>query len=503
MILNAYRCLKTVLCCFFCLSILTFYLLSCTSLTDKNELRGSKSIINGGNIDPEVVDIVQPDNKTPDNKNRENQESSLVTPSIDIPECSSITYAVYAKKTSNNISWYLPVVVLPAIYSKKVSKNQNNQQKKNANEKSITDPKTNKLKNKIKDIQQKNEGKIVYPDKNDDTINPSMNKSKNTEKQKGVTDKEFFGTESLKEKKQENEKNKGAREVRSIKGDDIEISFNKDNWIFLGFDKPSDPKGLEFLSRKSGNGETVFYFKAIENGIYDLSFERQNNTTSETSKEYVRIIVGADIGGVLSSDDKTQAALQDKTADELYGEGRFKEALQKYQNGYEEGSPALDDRIAELLKKTGNSEQAIKFWQKNISDPGVFSNKAVLEIAQTYMEKKDKQSLLKFVNQLSNNSDIPSDKYVSVICHYLESKGEVDLGLKIVNDYLAHHRNGSGLDRLYYILGQLYEKDTPSRDLKKSKTYYQVVCDQFPESFLMEAALGRINYLNRYFFIIK
>jgi tetratricopeptide (TPR) repeat protein len=200
---------------------------------------------------------------------------------------------------------------------------------------------------------------------------------------------------------------------------------------------------------------------------------------------------------------KLSAATAGKTGDELYNQKLYAEALAKYLENYTEGSQSLDDRIAETYKRTGNIDQAIKFFQKNLSIPGEYADKAAVEIAKLYTDKKDRQGFDKYMNQISGIDADIAGKYVTLIAKYLDKNGENASGIKIVSDFMATHPRARNADEFFFLLGNFYEKDTQLRDLKKSWMYYRKVCDEFPESMFLDASLARITYLNRYFFIIK
>ena len=58
-------------------------------------------------------------------------------------------------------------------------------------------------------------------------------------------------------------------------------------------------------------------------------------------------------------------------------------------------------------------------------------------------------------------------------------------------------------DRLYYLLGQCYEKNEEKRDPVKAEMYYSMVLDQFPFSLYYDKAETRKRYLLKYFINIR
>ena len=59
------------------------------------------------------------------------------------------------------------------------------------------------------------------------------------------------------------------------------------------------------------------------------------------------------------------------------------------------------------------------------------------------------------------------------------------------------------LDRLYFLLGQCYEKNRENRDPVKAETYYSLILEQFPFSLYYDRAEIRRRYLLKYFINIR
>jgi hypothetical protein len=77
-------------------------------------------------------------------------------------------------------------------------------------------------------------------------------------------------------------------------------------------------------------------------------------------------------------------------------------------------------------------------------------------------------------------------------------------GLAELENYInSHEAQLSGLDELYFFLAQMFEKDTPSRDMKKSLVYYEKVRDLFPLSSRWGACDLRSRYIRLNYFDIR
>jgi hypothetical protein len=460
---------------------------SCASAPLEDQaLSSSKNTVSKIEV-PEVV--LSPQSNIDMGENHLDSESGKLSGlQSDVPECSYLAYSIYKNRIWTDMLVGASVKDLPNILAKPIV------HKKTAT-KSQKDPTIPAQ--KIKDVSAAT--KNVEPKK---IIKPETTKTETISKKKNAENISGKSTiDSAKETSSTTEKPSNAREVHANPGDDIEVSFSRDGWIFLGFAKPSDSKAISFISRKTQANQTFFNFKANAEGIYDLIFSRQDNSSGNDTRENVRVYVDPALGAGAST--KSQANIEGKTADELYNAQMYKEALAKYLENNSESSPFLNDRIAELYKKTGSADLAAKFWQKNIEIPGDFADKAVVEIAKLYTEKKDQPGLEKFVSQLAGTEGIPYERYIALIARYLDKSGENASDISIIRSFIAGHSDAANVDEFYFMLGKLYEKDTPVRDLHKSMMYYKKVCNEYPESYFFDAATERINYLNRYFFIIK
>ena len=58
-------------------------------------------------------------------------------------------------------------------------------------------------------------------------------------------------------------------------------------------------------------------------------------------------------------------------------------------------------------------------------------------------------------------------------------------------------------DEGLYLLGQLYEQDSPVKNIKGSINSYQNLMDNYPESNYYEEANKRIIYLKRFYIEIR
>jgi outer membrane protein assembly factor BamD (BamD/ComL family) len=79
--------------------------------------------------------------------------------------------------------------------------------------------------------------------------------------------------------------------------------------------------------------------------------------------------------------------------------------------------------------------------------------------------------------------------------------GRVAAALSIMDQF--RRRFPSGTDEAYWLMGQLLEANSPSRNIRSSQDWYRRLIDEFPQSPRVEDARRRIAYLQRYYFNIQ
>jgi TolA-binding protein len=79
--------------------------------------------------------------------------------------------------------------------------------------------------------------------------------------------------------------------------------------------------------------------------------------------------------------------------------------------------------------------------------------------------------------------------------------GRVAGAISILEQF--RQRFPSGSDEAFWLLGQFYEANSPSRDIRTSLDYYQRLINEYPQSRRYAAARARIAYLERFYLNIR
>ncbi len=80
------------------------------------------------------------------------------------------------------------------------------------------------------------------------------------------------------------------RELIARQGDQIGIDLEDRGWIYLGLDSGSG-EGIDYLSSQYSDNKSSFSFKALEYGVYELSFQFQDNQNAVLRSQVVQIEV--------------------------------------------------------------------------------------------------------------------------------------------------------------------------------------------------------------------
>jgi hypothetical protein len=299
------------------------------------------------------------------------------------------------------------------------------------------------------------------------------------------------------------------REVLARKGDTVSIELEGRGWLFLGL--PSGRSaGVSYLTMDAGGPRSVFSFKALEYGEYDLGFQLQDNARGLLQNETVRLRVLPEeqfSESVARQAAVPQAAPLDPgelaAAERLFTARAFDLALAEYLKLYREGDPLLNDRLAFIYAETGEPAAAAKYYQKNLSAPDPYGELAVVGLARAALALGSEEMVHEQLKGLLGVRSLPIGRELLDTARFLMERGRAALALEPLREYLRRYERGAELDRAWFLLARLYELESPLRDVAKAREYYTKIYDELPESAYAAEAQARIRYLDRYFFNVQ
>jgi tetratricopeptide (TPR) repeat protein len=156
---------------------------------------------------------------------------------------------------------------------------------------------------------------------------------------------------------------------------------------------------MSFKTKETRDGKTYFKFKAFSVGVYDLSFQKQDNSIGKTSKETVKIHVVSDAEFNAAVDVQARDVTQAEAADTVYADslvvlGKYDAAISEYMKGYRESDGFINDRVASVYMRTGDFDAAEKYYKRNLSPAGAYTERAVLGLVRISLAKRDSVPLL-------------------------------------------------------------------------------------------------------------
>ena len=327
------------------------------------------------------------------------------------------------------------------------------------------------------------------------------------------------------------------------RGDPVGLSFEGEGWLFTSAGRSAGApgtaaEGLEFEGSASDKGRTRFSFVARSLGEYLLSFQLQNNRTGALRNEVVRVRVLVDeeftreLEGVAAAGGPARASAPEGSvadsgapgsflwrgqadqpaafpgapvprADRWFELGEFELALGEYLREYRPGDAYLNERIAASYAATGEYLAASKYYARNLNAQRDYLERATLGVVQCGLALQDEGLLADITASLLALEGVPIRQELLGLARFHMSRKRSGLAMKLLQEYERRYPSGQGLDEVLFRMAQLYESETPLRDLKAARDTYRRVYDGWPESPFSEPANARFRYLERHFFEVR
>ena len=321
------------------------------------------------------------------------------------------------------------------------------------------------------------------------------------------------------------------RELVARKGDPIAVDLEGRGWIYMGLksgevvNTSEEDQGIEFLSRQSFPNRTSFNFKAVDYGDYKLTFQYQDHQQAVLRSQVVhmQVVPEQEFAAVV----QRQAALQQQqpglyapqedatpgiepvpgppiqSADTLFEMGEYDLALIEYKRNMRSGDPYLNDRMAECYERTGEFLAAVKYYRENLGLKGEYGERAALGLVRSSIATEDSHLLLEVLPALFSLESVQIGTELLAVARFQIEDRSFPVAIQALEQYIRRYPGGRKLDEVYFRLAQIYEVDSPYRDLESARHYYSLLYESFPESLYVEPAAERLDYLNRHFFLVQ
>ena len=284
----------------------------------------------------------------------------------------------------------------------------------------------------------------------------------------------------------EEKSSRGHRSVWANPGDTVDLFFSGRGWVY---DRGSSSAGgVEFQERYYDEERTEFVFRVTSPGSFQLSFFREDLGTGEQEKRIVDLIAsaagrpGKDGGAALK---KREEGLDTR---ETPSTGtRIENAIARSDADF------LAKNAKELMSWAAGTSDALE--EKDDVATAYSSGTVPKSPAGSGTGKKGTSSAVRSGEALELALDAASLLAKGGYEH--EARDILDRGLE----------NGSAdedqLERIYFSLGELYEKPGPIRDEPTTVGYYRRVVNGFPSGVHWQEAKERIRYLERHYLQVR
>jgi hypothetical protein len=267
-----------------------------------------------------------------------------------------------------------------------------------------------------------------------------------------------------------------SRTVRAKVGQFIEVPFKGTGWVFLG--ELTSQRGISYDSRRLDAEGQSFVFLAEEPGTYMLKFYKEDYIRDYILNDHVQVIV--------------------EEAPEPTGTGWFNPPSDWSRVIAE---PRWPDETESVRLPPDSSQSSAAQPVSEIINPTESSSLHSLEeaIPETSTEFPAADS-----SEENTASTLPENAFPEE--YFQKAQEEFDAGniteaISILEQF--RQRVPSGSDEAYWLLGQFYEANSSSKDIRTSLDYYRRLTNEYPQSKRYTDARARIAYLERYYLNIR
>jgi hypothetical protein len=268
-----------------------------------------------------------------------------------------------------------------------------------------------------------------------------------------------------------------SRTVRAVAGQLVEIPFRGAGWVYLG--EFGSRRGIAYDSRRLESEGQTFVFRAEQAGTYVLKFYRQDFIRDYILNDYVQVIVGE--------------------APDASGIGWFSPPADRGRVVAEPRWPLIEDAAASSPAAVPQSPAAEPFLSA-LSPPA--DSPPETESPEPPVGVSTGRETL--TSPPAAPPETPPDEdpgaYVRKAREEYEA-GRAGPALSILDRFKELYPFGT--DEAWWLYGQLFEANSPSRDIRLALDYYRRLISEYPQSPRVPEARRRIAYLERYYFNLR
>ena len=295
-----------------------------------------------------------------------------------------------------------------------------------------------------------------------------------------------------------------SRTVRATVGQIIEIPFVGTGWIYMG--ELASRRGIVYNStRRDAEGQSII-FGAEEAGTYVLRFYKENFLVGYIINDYVQVIVG-----------EAQATGGTGWFAPPYDRGRvvalprWPSALDaQLRDNEQSGSFSADDfRPSQTQAEIGgsgtvaNTPPAGTLVREPSSSQGTAPSQGTtaMQGAAPSEGTRPSQGTQVISEPVSGGQERLTPDVILQRAEETFTGGNVAAAIALLDQFREYYPSGS--DELYWLYGQFYEANSPSRNILLSLDFYRRLVNEYPQSSRVNDARRRIAYLERFYINIQ
>jgi hypothetical protein len=260
-----------------------------------------------------------------------------------------------------------------------------------------------------------------------------------------------------------------SRSVKVVVGQQVEIPFSGSGWVYLG--ETSGQKGVAYSSHRLEKEGQSFTFIAEKSGAYALKFYKQDFIRDYTLNDYVQVIVtptastaGVSAGGYTAINRGSVVA-----------EPRWPSAEQEASRAGGAGA-AAPPPVTPARDAAAQSAEVAASAPPVAADAGEASVNATPATPDQFLKNAQ--------------AEFDAKNYAAVV--------------SIMEQFRAQYPNGAdGGDEAWWLYAQACEANSPAKDIKTARYFYQRIVNEYPFSDHHSNAQKRISYIDRYYIHIQ
>ncbi len=293
-----------------------------------------------------------------------------------------------------------------------------------------------------------------------------------------------------------------SRSVTLKRGENLEVVYPGSGWIYMG--SLSEYNNLASRGRKLGATDTKYTLLAKEAGTQIHHFYKVDNLTGEYIDDYLEVTVldkkGSSKTTVTAPEyqafippkaerpAKASVSEKDNSTEAVTTIIENTDASEKSET--ETDSPVIEQNtgrtlVTEDLSKNESNDSI----SMSTDDTFASSLDDVISIDEDYSEYSQE-------NNLQNAIDTNSLLENAIILYNDKKYQEANLLLSEFFEYSTDR-----IDEGLFLQGQIYEAESPVKDIKKSIENYEALIKNYPSSEYWNDANKRIKYLRRFYYL--